>query len=390
MNSTNDSIRHLRLARYCVRAAALGCAREMNITPELQREIGRLICNPVGSVTFEYTSAEAFRANSVAGVLIEIPAGGHLFRVDRTQGRILRFFHASPGTGTRVASIPLGALPDFDRAFLAFTWSPEATAFYCGPRGVESGLLSAKGEPSATGFQVGRDGSVFEIGAPGVQVMGVRFRRDGDLFLAPTAREVWTSTVQAIDVLWTAKSDQGFIFEVVLTSATLSMLVTGLENYASTRLLEVEREGVRPDAKAVFDSFASKAERESERLKELEAIAGSDGSSVLTTIVATGRIHFQSYDNLKRTYRAAYGIKFGEMGISSQAIEEVQEFIRYRHRVVHVSPLLGMLNEQEVPPKEPVFANRHLAERARKRFDEFVNAVHNTTLRLRAPSGGAA
>src|SRR3989304_7243449 len=117
----------------------------MDITSELTRQIGEAICRPVGSVTFEYSSDEAFRANSRAGVLIEIPSGRHFFRLDRTADRVLRFFHSSPGTGTRVASIPLGTLPNFDRAFLAFTWSPEGVHFYCGPKGIQSELLSAKG-----------------------------------------------------------------------------------------------------------------------------------------------------------------------------------------------------------------------------------------------------
>ena len=43
--------------------------------------------------------------------------------------RVLRFFHSSPGTGTRVASIPLGTLPDFEKAFLAFSWSSEEVIF---------------------------------------------------------------------------------------------------------------------------------------------------------------------------------------------------------------------------------------------------------------------
>ena len=355
----------------------------MDITSELTRQIGEAICRPVGSVTFEYSSDEAFRANSRAGVLIEIPSGGHFFRLDRTADRVLRFFHSSPGTGTRVASIPLGSLPDFDRAFLAFTWTPDETSFYCGPRGITSDHLSAKGEVSPTDFQVAKDGTVFEIGSPGLQVMGVRVRQSGQLVLAPTARDVWSSTTKAIEVLWTGKSDQGFIFEVVVTSATLSMLVTGFENYAGTRLLEIEQEGIKPDSRNVFNSFASKAERESKRLEELEKAAIKEGRSVLAVILDTGRINFQSYDHVKRAYQAAYGVKVGDIGVSSQDLEELQRLIRYRHRIVHVSPLVGMLNEDEVPPKPPVFANRQLADQALACFGSFVDALHKATLQLR-------
>lgn len=358
----------------------------MPLSPDLIRQIGEKICRPVGSVTFEYSSAEAFRHDTtVAVVLIDIPAGGHFFRLDRTVERVLRFFHSSPGTGTRSASIPLAALPDFDQAFLAFTWSPEEVKFYCGPRGIESGILVATGVQSPISFRVGLDGSVFQIGGEGTQVIGVRAQSAGQPILAPTARETWTSTLQGIEVLWTGQSDQGFIFEVVQTSATLSMLVTGLENYAKTRLLELEMEGIAGDWSQLFRSFASKAERESKRLEELQREAATAGESVLAAVVNALRINFQNYTDVKRAYRAAYGIRLGEVGLDSQILSELQTLIGYRHRVVHVSPLLGILNQDRVPPGEPVFANRQLADRSVACFNSVVQALHRATLALRPP-----
>jgi hypothetical protein len=161
------------------------------------------------------------------------------------------------------------------------------------------------------------------------------------------------------------------------------MLVTGLENYAKTRLLEVEKEGIRANSAETFNSFASRAERESKRLEELEAEAAAADESVLSAIVNAGRINFQSYDHLKRVYRTAYGIKLGEIGVDSQTLSELQDLIGYRHRVVHVSPLLGMLNEGRVPPEQPVFANRTLADRAVTCFSKIVEALHRATLGLR-------
>jgi hypothetical protein len=342
---------------------------------------------PVGTVTFEYSSPEAFKKNSLAGILVEIPADGHFFRVDRTSERVLRFFHSSPGTGTRVASIPLGSLPDFEKAFLAFSWSPEEVVFCCGPRGIESELLTAKAVPSSISFRIGRDGQVFQIGDDGVQVMGVRVRQNGQPVLAPTAIEAWQNTIKAIEILLTGKSEEGFIFEVVQTSAILSMLVTGLESYAKTRLLELESEGISADWRALFLAFASKAERESNRLAELEAKAAAANETVLTEVVNALKVNFQNYDDLKRAYRAAFGIKLGEVGLDSQTLSKLQDFIRYRHRVVHVSPLLAILNQDKVSPAEPVFANRKLSEDAEACFKSVIEALHRATLSLRPPCG---
>ena len=213
--------------------------------------------------------------------------------------------------------------------------------------------------------------------------MGFRVHQAGGPVLTPTAIEAWTSTVKALEVLWTGKSDQGLIFEVVLASVTISILVTGFETYAKTRLLELETEDIRANASGVFEAFASKAERESNRWKELEEEAATDRDTVLQKLIEAGKINFQSYDQVKRVYKRAYGIKLGEIGVSSQTLDELQRMIGYRHRVVHVSPLLGMLNEDKVPPDEPVFASLSLADRARECFARVVLALHEASLKLR-------
>jgi hypothetical protein len=354
--------------------------------PEVVQRISEAICRPEGTVEFEYSSDAAFKQGSDAGVILEVPAGGHLFRLERTSDRVLRFYHSSPGTGTRVAEIALSGLPDFEQVYLALTWTPEETNFYCGPRIPGAGLLSARGELSDVQFRVARDGSVFQVGGPGAEVMAVRVREAGRSVLTPTAIETWTSTLKAIEVLWTGQSDQGFMFEVVLSNVTLSILVTGLETYAKTRLLEIESEGMDADWAETFGAFASRKERESERLRELHDRAGADGISVLEAVVNTGRINFQKYEHLKRAYKAAYGVKVGELAIGARTPELLQGFIRHRHRVVHVSPLLGMLNEEAVPREEPVFANRTTADRAVACFSEFVKALHDATLKLRSPT----
>lgn len=357
----------------------------MPLPTDLVRQIGEAICMPVGTVTFDYSSPEAFKKNSLSGILFEIPSDGHFFRVDRTSDRVLRFFHSSPGTGTRVASIPLGSLPDFEKAFLAFSWSPEEVMFHCGPRGIKSTLLTARAVSSSISFRLGPDGQVFQIGDDGVQVMGVRVRQNGQPVLAPTAIEAWQNTIKAIELLRTGKSEEGFIFEVVQTSAILSMLVTGLESYAKTRLLEVESEGINADWRALFYAFASKAERESSRLAEIEEKSTAANKTILTGVVNALKINFQNYEDLKRAYRATFGIKLGEVGIDSQTLSKLQDFIRYRHRVVHVSPLLGVLNQDKVPPAEPVFANRQLSEDAEVCFQSVIEALHRATLSLRPP-----
>ncbi len=355
----------------------------MSLPPNLIREIAAKICRPKGTVSFEYSSFDAFRVGTHGGMILEIPSGGHYFRLERTQDRRLNFYHSSPATGTRLASIDLKPVPTFQRAYLAFAWSSEEVRLYCGPRDLSVGMLSATGNSSPVSYRVQPDGSVYQFGSEGVQVMDVRVQRGKEVILAPTAREVWGSTLQALEILWSGKSDQGFIFESLQSTTTQSMLVTGMENYAKTRLLEIEMEGVPSDPEALFAAFASKTERESLRLSELKEQAQSAGTTLLCVVAASARINFQNFDDLKKAFRSAYGIKIGEIGLPSETINEIHQLIRYRHRIVHVSPLLTFLNQDNVPPEEPVFANRALADKATAAFGCLVDSLHKATMTLR-------
>lgn len=358
----------------------------MPLPSEVLRQIANAMCRPVGTVAFEYSSPDSFRIDCPAGVIIEVPAGGHYFRLDRTADRLLRFYHSSPGTGTRVATIDLRGQPEFQRALLMFVWSPGEIRLHCGPLDVEVGMLQATGEHSPVSFRVGQDGTVFQLGDVGLQVTGARVQQGRNLVLAPTAIEVWESTLQAVELLWTGRSDQGYIFEVLQATSSLSFLVTGLESYGKTRLLEIESEGVTPDASALFMAFASRAERESPRFAELEAEAGTAGQGVFATIVDKVRINFQNFDDLKLAFRAAYGIKIGEIGVDSHVLGELRRLIEYRHCIVHVSPLLAFLNQDKAPPEDPVFANRALSERAVTVFCGVVEALHKASKSIRSQS----
>lgn len=361
---------------------------DIPLSSDLVQHIGKIICIPEGTVEFEYSSTKAFKRNALSGILIEIPANGHMFRIDRTTERVLRFFHSSPGTGTRVASIALDPLPDFENAYFAFSWSPDEVKFYCGTRDIEPKLLSAVGKLSAISLRIGQGGQIFQIGDDGVQVMGVRVHEKNQPILAPTAREVWLDTIKAINILKTGVSEEGFIFEVVQTSAILSMLVTGLENYTKTRLLELELEGITADWKNLLHEFSSGAERTSDFLAELEAKTGVDNKSALINVINNRNINFQNYKHIKRAYKATYGIIIGEIGLDSQTLSKLQDFIRYRHRAVHVSPLLTVMNQDKVPPDEPIFASRELSDNAEACFSLVVEALHRATLNIRPSVSG--
>lgn len=338
---------------------------------------------PEGTFTFEYQSADLFDKSKLGGIILEIPSGQHLFRLERDNDLCIHFYHSSPGTGTRVASIDLKNLPAAPIVFMAFSWSPEETKLHISPRVPGATLVSATGNSSNRQFRVGRDGHVYQVGDHGVELMGVSVYQAGQPVIQPTALEAWRETVKAIEILSTGHSTEGYIYEVVLANLTLAVLVTGFEAYTKKRFIELEQEGITADASAVLEAFYSKKERETGINASLESEAMDAKVSVLEYIVGRHVINFQSYQKCKRAYNKGYGIKFGDLDLPGNQLEALQSYIRYRHKIIHVSPLMGMLNQERVPPEEPVFSKKQTAEAAKECFRGFIDKLHQATLSVR-------
>ncbi len=354
-----------------------------NIPLHIFRQIQEAICRPEGTVTFEYYSKDLFDKSKQGGLLFQVSSGAHLFRLERDDNLFIHFYNSSPGTGTRVATIDLKEVPPCDRVFMCFSWSPTEIKLYLGPRVPNGKLFSASGLASQKQFRVGNDGGVYQIGDHGVEVMGISIYKGGKPVLQPTALDAWKETIKATEILARGQSDQGYIFETVVTNLILAILVTGFEAYTKKRFLEIEQEGIAPDIDAVVNSFFPRRERDAGIAEILKDEAKDKQKTVLQLIVERGAINFQNYQKCKLAYHKAFQLKFGSLGLESSTFEKIKKFITYRHRIVHVSALLGMLNQPEVPPKEPVFPKKELADEAMKEFNNFIEKLHQATLELR-------
>ncbi len=243
-------------------------------------------------------------------------------------------------------------------------------------------MISSKGALSKRQLRVGKDGGIYEIGGAGIEIMGATVYKGGKPVLQPTAIDAWKETIKATEILGTGKSDQGYIFETAVTNLTVAVLVTGFEAFTQKRFLEIEQEGITPDIDAVVNSFFPRKEKDAGIAAMLKSEAEDAQKTVLQLIVERDRINFQNYQKCKLAYNKAYEIKFGDLGLQSSTIEKIKKFILYRHRIIHVSALLGMLNQPEVPPDEPVFPKRELAAEAINEFDNFIEKLHEATLKL--------
>lgn len=352
-----------------------------DIPPNVLVEMQEAMRRPEGTLFFRFASLDLFNAEKRGGKIWEMSAGQHFFLIERTDDLVLQFYHSSPGTGSRVAKIQLKELTPCNPLGITISWAHSGINLYAGPIGDPSQLRSGVGAISKKGFRIARDGAVYQVGDENVDVMGISVYQGDKPILQPTALEAWQNTFKAIEVLGTGTSAEGYIFEVVCTNLTLSILVTGFEAYTKTRFLELEGEGIKPDVTALAEAVIPKRERDAGLQQILESEANDEGRSVLSVLAE--RINFQNFQDCKRGYNKAYGVKFGEIGLDSNSLDLLQRFIRYRHRIVHVSPLIGMLNQPDVPKEEPVFPKKDLAQQAIALFNSFIEKLHEATLRLR-------
>jgi|BarGraNGADG00212_2_1021979.scaffolds.fasta_scaffold37080_2 hypothetical protein len=336
-------------------------------TPEQAGEIQQAMLRPEGTLLLRLRGAELYSQPGSFTVL-EVPSGATLNWVTRDSEHRLRYVHVSPGTGTREAVLELPDLVESSQLLLVLTWSASGTSIHAGFVGHD--VRQAQGGAASAQIRVVRDG-VYVVGDAGVEVAAYQVFENGKLTLRESAMEAWISTGIALDIHMRGSVVDGYLGEVVQANLALVMLATGFEVYCGRRFSELPEEGREADVDALARTFVPKSLRAIRPLVSLE------------DVLAAAPIDFGNYAKCRDAYRAAYGLGFAAtVGVPTQTLGTVSRMLRYRHRIVHVSPLIGMLNQPRVPPEKPVFAGRDLVEEVRLEADRFVHALHDATLRL--------
>jgi len=92
-----------------------------NLSSEVIEQIREAIKRPEGTMRFTYTSEQdLFDQKIPGGIIFDLVSGGHYFRLERTDNLEISFYHSSPGTGTRVATVDLRKLKPSNSVFLHF------------------------------------------------------------------------------------------------------------------------------------------------------------------------------------------------------------------------------------------------------------------------------
>lgn len=354
------------------------------ISEKTLEEIRAAIKRLTGTVFFEYHSDDLMNPDNPGGIILDLASGNHIFRVERTAKFCLNFYHASAGTGTRLASIDLKEVPRCNAFSLCFTWSPEEINIHLGPRITGGSLFSSKGVPCKFQLRVGSDKDIYWIGDDHVEVMGAHVYQGGNQTLSPTAIESWKDTKKALEILKTGKSDEGYVYDVMISNLTISLLVTGFETYTKKRIVEMEGEGIAPDIDSFLNKFLSKTEKDSDQAEIYKKDAEKLGRTLLEYMVAEkGVVNFQNYDRCKCAFAKLFKIRFDGIGIPSDDLSELKKFIAFRHRIIHVSALSPIFNQSDMSREDLIFSNKELADKAEIIFNLFISKLHDATLRAK-------
>ena len=356
------------MTKYEERGAPSGPLFVPGATEAQAREIQAAALLPEGSMVLRLDAKHLYEQHGLVTV-IEVPSGATLLRLIRDDSGRLAFTHVSPGTGTRVATLPLPPFAEGPPFLLTMTWSESSTDLYAGFVGGEP--AHASGTQSTARAHVSGE-EVYQVGDAGLEVMGYHVFANGELVLRESGLDAWNSTRRAIDIHMKGIADDGYIGEVISANLALVMIATGVETYCGRRFLELPSEGRTPDVQA----FA--------RAMVPEKYFVAEKFNSLADVLESRHIDFGNFDTSKKAFRAAYGVRFAhDLGLTADTLAAVKRTLTFRQRIAHVSPLIGFLNQPSVPPEAPVFAGRALVRQMLEATNAFIESLHAATLRLR-------
>lgn len=321
-------------------------------------------------------------AEGAATVRLQVVAGAHVFRVERDEAGGYSAVHGCPGIGTRAAKVQPADVPDDDYPDVWIAWSPEILRLYLVDPTNPTGMVVAEGTASDVRLWVDVNGAVTEVGG-GVAGMSMWAGRQS--ILGPPAIELWDLTLTAVDTLLDGRSDAGYTFDVVVANSALSMLVTGLESYSKTRFVELEAEGLPLHADKVVRKLGTREERDQLKSGSMPSVIARARDQAAIARALAERFSFQDFEKGKILFGRGYGLRYADLDLDVSALHRIKALLGYRHRIVHVSPLVTMLNPREAPPAEPEFSGRAFADRARGEVDQFIRSLHAASLLLRPP-----
>jgi len=334
-----------------------------------------------GAISFTATKSNLFDKDIPLIKMLEIHKNQTMFILQRDNALNLKFIQSNPNYATKIAKVNIEDFSSTSKLFISFTWSEKGkNMIYI--RDYEHGLRSSESyEAPNIKFRVGKDGAIYQIGDEGVKVAACKVVIGEQTVLEPTAKELFDFQLEKIKVIIENCKKGNFLFETTLSQRVIVMLITAFEAYARERFIELEKEGKSVNIEELYHCFIPNRHREQFKDKIKEA-AFKDGMTELEALISKRSINFQEWESFKDAYNKGYGLKIGEIGISNDLLIDIQRTFKWRHKIIHSKDDQTIINKEDFPSKEPIFTNKDWAVKNLYTFQKFINALHQSTLKL--------
>ncbi|KAA3653079.1 MAG: hypothetical protein DWP98_00310 [Bacteroidetes bacterium] len=347
------------------------------ISKEKAKELIQNLKTPEGTAIFDIKFIGLFENKDNKIKYFELETGKLIYIIERDQYQNINFYHSSPGTGTRMASINIDQFKPDENFKLFLVWSPKEISLSMGVPN-KSNLVHAVGKPSPLQFSIATDGSIISYTN---NIHGIEMYVNGKTHFKNSAIESWRFVIKAAKVLMTGsppKNDYSFI--PVVVNMVIVMLVMGFESYSKSRFLELEEEGIKVDFKNLADAFLSRNEKDNNEIEIIIKDAEILNISPTQHFIEKRKIDFQNYKKSKLAFKKGLNINFvKDLGIEITLLEEIQDLIQKRHKIVHSSLFMTVFNPDQ-QSSDPVYPTFNLANHFIEIFDLFIQSIHEQTL----------
>lgn len=337
-------------------------------------ENGESFRMPKGTIQLEILTKNILFDDDKNFVIFEFFTGYHIFILEITNDNIINFIHSSASTGSRHAKIDLTQIISAENLHIYCIWENDKITLQVFSTAPKSQHLTTTAKNSELEYRIFENKIIFYKSE--YQLLDLRMK-SGNHSLEPFAFSLWNNIKGALTILRDHKKEGDYLYEELQSNLAITAIVTGFENYCKQRFIELYEEGVKVNLELLLTKMVSYEERE--RFRTLLNNKETDNNSVFYEIFQ--RINFQNLKKCNEAFKYGYNIKFFELSFSSADFGKLKSLIDFRHKVVHISPIVNFqyendsISEQMLTPKELLSDSLML-------FDNFINILHLETLQF--------
>lgn len=323
-----------------------------------------------GTVSFYISHEQLFDGDSTFNIISQ-RAGEQVFLLRVTEEKELHFYHYTPSFSTRRATLDLKKLSLSDMYFICFIWSPNSIILNVGdyPKYSQGQLYTEEGKRTYSILRAYEDHLFFFPETSTDIFAGFRFVDNSKVGLESSAidgfLELRHTALKILNHIIQFDSTIEYDTRIILLNQVLVMLVSSFEVYCKKRIKELELENGAPNIKLYLSQLKRKIKED-----QLDIVC-------INQVNKYCKPNYQNIDDVKLMFLSLYEINIEELfGLD---LESFKVLIKYRHRIIHASPSISILNELEASQENKMITTE-LVDTYIKFLDKYINKLHLKTI----------